>query len=270
MGWIDKHIDDFLDSINNVRSRNTLLAYKKNLNNFARELGDNIFSSENIQKYLNLLEGSASTKHSAKTAIKQLNQYLISKDILSKDFTVGIKIPKIEERINKMSEKIEEDKIYNYFDKNSKNSTRDITIAKILLNTGCRIIEVLNLKKKDINLEENSIDIINSKGNKSRRVYMNESLKKQFSIFDISKLNKDDLIFPISYVTWNSKMRELSKKLGFEIRSHDTRRFYASKLNDKGVTTSNICSILGHDSIETTQRYIKMFEENKKNIMMNV
>lgn len=270
---LEIYVEDFLNSINNILSKNTIDLYKNGLNKLFKFLNDKDFNSINIQEFLNQIDASNNTKKSFKSAISQFNKYLVMRDIVLKDYTIGIKVPKVGDKIYDVLTKEEEEKIYEHISKESRNPIRDTVICKVLLNTGCRISEVLNLRIKDIDMEKESIQILNSKGNKSRRVFLNKELKKQlveyFEIIDTHDNNS--LLFPISYVTWNAKLRSISNKLfpNKEFRSHTTRRTYASRLNENGVTTSDICSILGHESMSTTQKYIETFEENRKNIMQN-
>ena len=62
----------------------------------------------------------------------------------------------------------------------------------------------------------------------------------------------------------NTRMRTLSKKLKFRIHPHKIRATYATHLHRENVSVVIISLLLGHESIETTMRYISVSENEKR------
>lgn len=146
---------------------------------------------------------------------------------------------------------------------------------------GLRISEVLGIKVKDIDLENNSFKLTHQyndtirgtskekytqlKTKNSLREYILpesfvEILRKYI---DTKELRQDNYLFkycheevPISRTKVNIKLHEIQKKKGLPLFSfHAFRRSEASLLNEIGVSGDVIASYLGHDSFETTKQY---------------
>ncbi|MFX1516284.1 MAG: tyrosine-type recombinase/integrase [Promethearchaeota archaeon] len=62
----------------------------------------------------------------------------------------------------------------------------------------------------------------------------------------------------------NTRIRTLSKKLKFRIHPHKFRVTYATHLYREIVSVVIISLLLGHESIETTMRYISVSESEKR------
>ena len=149
---------------------------------------------------------------------------------------------------------------------------RDKLIIYILLFTGIRASELLNIKFSDIYSENNMYKIlINGKGNKQRYIYI-EKNKINIELIFLKKFHTDFLIFTknslkqmtrvglFSMVT--NKMKKANvKKQGIHILRHT----FAVSLVSNNVNLSTIKDLMGHEDINTTMRYAKSNENNKIN-----
>ena len=79
------------------------------------------------------------------------------------------KLPKI---LN--AEEIE--KVLDYWNTRYFSQYRNKVIMKLILNTGLRISEVINLKWNDINLTSGKINVIEGKGKKDRTLWVNSEV----------------------------------------------------------------------------------------------
>jgi integrase len=132
-------------------------------------------------------------------------------------------------------------------------------ILIVLLNTGMRRGEVLNLKWSDVDFKTGYIFIGDSKSGKSRRVPMSGLV---YETLERLKENKRS-----EFVFSNSATGEHIKdiKTGFHaacrragikgVRIHDLRHTAASKMVEAGVDLVTVSKILGHSSIQMTMRY---------------
>jgi site-specific recombinase XerD len=134
-------------------------------------------------------------------------------------------------------------------------------ILLLILNSGCRVGEILSLRWADCDLENKVIRIAakNSKSRRMRSIPLNSGalriLRKQ------ALITKDlDFCF-INFQTGKryttiSKVFERIKKLaGINIRLHDIRHNFASMLINDGRTLYEVQQILGHSNPKVTQRY---------------
>ena len=128
----------------------------------------------------------------------------------------------------------------------------------LLSTTGIRISELLDLKWEDIDFKTCALEI-NGKGNKDRLVYTTpeylELLKQAYERHPI-----EGRIFRYSerdarHMIWEAlKPYSRSKQLS----PHAIRHSFATSLARQGVNVATIATILGHNRIATTQKYIDM------------
>jgi integrase len=136
---------------------------------------------------------------------------------------------------------------------------KDIVI--FALNTGLRRKEIMELKRKQINLPNSSLFIpaYKAKGKKDRHIPLNESALKVLRRIKTSK-EPEAYVFGNSNGTiqqnlervWRRALKD-SGVTGF--RFHDLRHTFASRLVMKGVDLVALKELLGHADIKMTLRY---------------
>ena len=148
----------------------------------------------------------------------------------------------------------------------------EILIVEILLSTGVRVSELVNIKIDDINFDENEIKIL-GKGNKERIVFFNASTKARILDYLKDKKVKNEFLFTKSLSPYTKLgpdrieviVRNLGKKSGIEkVHPHRFRRTFASTAAKRGMPIEEIQKILGHCSLATTQIYVIVDNEDVK------
>lgn len=128
----------------------------------------------------------------------------------------------------------------------------------LLSTTGIRISELLDLKWEDIDFKTCCIEI-NGKGNKDRLVYttpeylelMRQAYERHPAEGRIFRYNERDA----RHMLWEAlKPYSRAKQLS----PHAIRHSFATSLAKQGVNVATIATILGHNRIATTQKYIDM------------
>ena len=128
----------------------------------------------------------------------------------------------------------------------------------ILSTTGIRISELLSLTWADIDFKTCCIEI-NGKGNKDRLVYttpeyldlLRQAYERHPSEGRIFRYNERDA----RHMLWEAlKPYSRAKQLS----PHAIRHSFATSLARQGVNVATIATILGHNRISTTQKYIDM------------
>lgn len=142
------------------------------------------------------------------------------------------------------------------------------------LNTGCRRGELFSLRARDLNFKQKQIvlDGAGTKSGNSRIIPMTDEAFNTLTTW-VNETGALDLVFP-SPVT-GERLDNIKKSwetllLQAQItnfRFHDLRHSFASKLAMKGVDLYTIKDLLGHASIETTQRYAHLAPEHKTKAM---
>lgn len=144
-----------------------------------------------------------------------------------------------------------------------KKHVRDAAIFELLLSSGMRIGELINLKINDVNLT-NKTCIVLGKGNKERVCYFNETTKFLLESYLNSRRDNNQYLFvslkkPYKQLGANGIeriIRNTGKDCGIEnAHPHRLRRTFATGLLRKGVPIEQIKEYLGHTGISTTQLY---------------
>lgn len=134
----------------------------------------------------------------------------------------------------------------------------------LLMTTGIRIQELLDIKWEDINFATQAITI-NGKGNKQRIVYTTEAqLEVLHQVSDIKPMT--GRIFTMNQRDARRMIYDALKPYSQakQLSPHAIRHTFATNIANQGANVTTLASMLGHDRIETTQRYIDMSQANTK------
>lgn len=146
-------------------------------------------------------------------------------------------------------------------------------IISLAYGAGLRISEVVNLRAKDVNLEELTIHLKNAKGKKDRITIFPESIKNDLKIL-IANKNLDEIVFiserggKMSERTLQKIFEKALKKANIkkDATFHSLRHSFATHLLENGVDVRYVQELLGHQNIRTTQIYTQVTNPKLKNI----
>ncbi len=156
-------------------------------------------------------------------------------------------------------------------------------IFRLLYACGLRISEVLKIKVKDINFNESTIHIIDSKKHVSRLVVFSHSMKRclldYIKVFEI----KDGLLFTNTKNNMidDSTLRRFYDKilihsnLNKNAHIHDLRHIFCNKAfnqmlekgYDENVVIVYLYKYMGHKTITETEYYLHFTDYNKHKII---
>lgn len=288
------HFDDFLLNLQtNNFSKETIYNYERDLEVFQNFLKEANFNFDGINKKTILNYKAYLISQDRKTpkneiGQKQLSSYSINrmlsvlrsylKFLIDLDYEVPVapevvKLVKTEKKHPRVSEFEEIVKLIESptcFEKNKTIALRNRAMLEILFSTGMRISELLNLKKEQI--DKTGRIFVMGKGKKERFVYLTpraqEHLKNYLKIHretnlpylfipyrgrNISKKNKK-----ISSNYLQGKIKRYRELLGINIpiSAHSLRHGFATYLAEQGASPVAIQILLGHESLDTTTRYV--------------
>jgi len=140
-------------------------------------------------------------------------------------------------------------------------------IVPMLLMTGARKREVLDLKWSDIDLENRQWRLAeaDNKSKKVRHIPLSEGALSILS--NVPKFEGCNYVFPNEktlkpYVSIFCSWDTCRKAAGLaDVRLHDTRHSYASFLVNAGCPIYEVKELLGHSQIKTTQRYAHLSQD---------
>jgi len=167
-------------------------------------------------------------------------------------------------------------------------NAREAAIIELFLSTGCRVSELAMVLLADIKGDKL---IVHGKGQKDRTVYLNVKAQMALQLYISERNDKNPYLFPrgISvtktsiygnpalwyknpeYVETDghtdkcsieSIVRKIGKRAGVEkCHPHRFRRTCATFALRRGMPIEQVSKMLGHESIETTQIYLDLSEE---------
>ena len=142
-------------------------------------------------------------------------------------------------------------------------------ILIVALNSGMRRGEVLNLKWKQIDISKKLIRVENTKSGKNRVIPVNEYLY-QVLLKAKCENGKSRFVFPnpeteLPYTEVKKSFKSACERAGIDdLRFHDLRHTFATRLLESGVDLITVRDLLGHFSVRVTQRYTHSSQEQKK------
>jgi len=285
--------DDFLLNLQtNNYSQETIYNYERDLDVFIRFLTESRFEFEQITKTTILNYKAYLISRDRKTAKeklseKKLGSYSINRMLSSlrsylrflieMDYNVpvppeSVKLMKTEKKHPQVAELPELIKLIeapNQFEKNKLVILRNRAILEVLFSTGMRISEITNLKRNQI---DNSGRIfIMGKGKKERFVYLTQRAYEHLQNYlktrsdtlpylfipysGLNNMKKDKKISP-NYL--QERIKRYREYLGINVptSAHSLRHGFATYLAEQGANPAAIQILLGHESLNTTTRYV--------------
>lgn len=155
--------------------------------------------------------------------------------------------------------------------KESKNSHLYL-IALLAVSTGMRLGEILNLKRRQIDVEKQRLILEDTKNGDSRAVALSGP-----ALTDISERLKtpgkaDELLFPGRgphrptefRKAWNNALKRAEIT---NFRFHDLRHCAASLLLESGASLGQLAEVLGHRTLQMVKRYAHLSESHSAKLV---
>lgn len=148
-------------------------------------------------------------------------------------------------------------------DDKTKYKKRNEILMRILIETGVRLSEVVNLDIGNIDTEARLITV-RRKGGQEQSVPINSDLTRLIRLFTKGKDKSEPLLISsfgkrITQRRVGLLIQEYFKKAGIQkanISCHSLRHSFCSRLLEKGVDLKTIQLLAGHKNISTTERYL--------------
>ncbi len=238
-----------------------VLDYQKYLVNYKNRKGEPLSNRTQILKLI---------------VIRKFFSFLVKHDLIIKNPASSITLPREEQKITRNI--LTENEVLGLLENlklTDPVSIRNRAIVELVYGCGIRTTELCNLKVHDVDLKEQTVIIVKGKGNKSRVVpigqyavyYIQLYLEKARKYMLKGKRNDPGYLFlsqrgnPFNNTTINkSVMRSVASKLDKKkyLSCYSFRRSIASHLLAGNVDITYIAKLLGHSSLRTTQRYLRV------------
>lgn len=194
--------------------------------------------------------------------------YLYNNKIIKKNPCVDIKKIKPVRKMKRLIPENELKLFFSSFDVSKFHEFRNWMIARLILDTGARIGELLETCSTDVDIRNNALLLRKTKNGKERIVYFSSQTGRNFS----SWLEYKDRYSGSQYnfpSTRGAKMdirnietafRKHSKIVGVEVQAHQLRNNFAKYYLLNGGDLATLSRILGHASPLVTQQIYLDFD----------
>lgn len=255
-------------------------------------LAINDLSKYFLNNYLNTLTELGITKNTQKLHLTIIKGFLtfIADSELNKYGSLklnldGIKIKteqKEKQGFTQSEQKLLLDYVSTLETKNSYLAQRNALLIKVLLYTGARISELINIKWQDIvdHYDDNHgyiyVVLLRGKGNKERYTYLlHDEVNNSLNYLKQLKNNGSPYLFVSTHGNQCNRsslfdvVKNLLQQAGIQKSGlHIFRHTFARSLVDKDVNLATIKDLLGHTNIAiTAQFYAKSNENAKRNAL---
>ena len=187
-------------------------------------------------------------------------QWMTNEGIIDKNPLANIKPIKYADTIRKPFSETEIDNL-----RSACVNEKERALIELLLSSGMRVSEVVNLDVTDIDERNLSVHVRHSKGNKQRITYITNVAMMHLNHYINNRTEKGTVLFysmlheritsgGIRYILNNIASRANVKN----VHPHRFRRTFASSLAAKGMDIYEIKKLLGHTDINTTMEYVYM------------
>jgi site-specific recombinase XerD len=287
---IEKFINSLLQhEFRKIKSANTIKYYLSFLNRFNSYLyhsyPDLLFLELNEEIFFKFIdhqkkenETSELTQSSINTYIailKKLCTFSVEKGYINKN--IGYKFRKI--KVNYLPRYFTHQHLRNIFKvvENRRCSLLWKTLFLTLLGTGLRVDEVVRLKIKDVDFENNLIYTL-GKGNKERFIPLYPEVKRaikdylSFLRLEDTSINGERLVFTrgktldkkVSVRSIQFNVQKIRKELNLDSRytAHSFRHTFAVNCLRAKMQIMYLSQILGHEDPATTSIYTKLLPED--------
>ena len=281
---MNKQVQKYLEYLKYEKnySENTILSYQTELQKYTEYLSKNKIDYQKIAKeeirsylkYLDELQYKNSSISRNISSIRSFYNYLVLKKIITNNMWSQIKNPKIKRKIPNFLTTMELEKIFAKKEFKTPYEIRNRLIIELLFATGLRVTELINIKIKDISMEEKVIRTL-GKGKKERIVYYGEYAKEMLMLYlqkartQLLENKKSEylLVGKNSTQLTRARISEIIAKeiqdsgLHHHISPHVLRHTFATQLLNNGADIRSVQELLGHENLSTTQIYTHITNE---------
>lgn len=276
--------DDFLkwSEVNHAQKPNSHLRIEfrcLTLKKFFGETRVDRIEPQDVEKFILWRSKQISRKTKEKITHDTINQELItlktifrrlvSSDILAKSPARDIKrLAGNERTFHVLTD--EQEKIYLMA---APQPLQDV--AAFMLETGCRPSEIYLLKRENVFLEKEFLNVTGGKTKSSnRKIWLSDKaadiLRRRLETFKGEYLfPKADADVELPPQILNVQHLETLDRTGLKFRLYDCRHTFSTRQVENGVDLLTLAAMLGHSNLNQVQRYAHPSEASKRNAMQH-
>jgi site-specific recombinase XerD len=277
------------------KSQKTIEWYAANLGRFARFLADNHLPESvneigvaEARRFISHLQTdvtrwqdrpcmrdskrlSAFSVQGYARTIKAFWSWLLAEGYIQENLMAGLKVPRVPRKVIATFAQVHIQKLLGALNLKDPEGFRDYTIILILLDTGVRLSELINLDLGKVDLTQSTFSVM-GKGNKERivpfGVHVRKAIWRYLSSFrpepaypQVKELLLTRSGLPLRPRFVQSVISRLGLRAGISgvrCSAHTFRHTFAKHYLMNGGDVFSLQRILGHSSLEMVNRYINL------------
>jgi len=215
-------------------------------------------------------------------AVKTLFRFLARRGYLLSDPSAAVEYPRREQRLPRgVLTPPEARAIVEAPELATPMGLRDRALLETLYATGIRAAELGNLKTEDVDAEERVLRVILGKGKKDRNVPLTRAAAEAIEAYlaygrpQMRGARKSPLLFlaPRGGRMYDSHLNDVVARWAFKagvkrhVTCHTFRHSVATHLLKGGADIRHIQVLLGHSSLQSTERYTRVEVSDLKEVM---
>jgi site-specific recombinase XerD len=147
----------------------------------------------------------------------------------------------------------------------------DLTWFLTLVYTGLRLSELVNLRLSDLDFTSGRLFVIGGKNGNERVIYLTPSLKNALAQYLVQRPTSDDDHLwllpsgkPLEHWMVSSCLHRWGIACNVPVTAHRLRHTFATQLVNQGLPLTSIAKLLGHQTLNMTQHYARLYEHTVK------
>jgi integrase/recombinase XerD len=251
-------------------SHKTTKTYLYGIHRFLDFTGKDLgkISKKDVRLFLEHLSEKGLAGNTLNTYHMAIRFFLV--DVLDKKIWVDIKYSKTPQRLPTVLSKGEVKRLFEAI-----NNEKHRLMVEVMYSAGLRVSEIVNLRVRNLEIDKGYGFVRAGKGNKDRLFILSDKLRGSVEkLIDDENLKRDGLLFNSNrsrkYHVKSLQLivKKACKNAGIDKRvsCHTLRHSFATHLIENGYDVSQVQSLLGHKSPETTMVYVYMASPNMINI----
>lgn len=273
---IDLYLQDMRSGLG--RSAHTTVNYAVDLSQFAGYLqglgveAPGEIETTHIRGFLRDVVGFGYARSSAArklSAVRSWLRFLQHRGVISRNPAGGVRGPKLPSRLPRA---ISREEIELLLEKgpDGSDAPRDLAVMELMYGSGLRIAETAGLRWEHIDLAERWIRVL-GKGEKERLVPMGRYAVRALELWRSVSGQGSAFVFPgagggaITVRTLHRVVHRAAARAGLPgVTPHVLRHSFATHMLEGGANLRVLQELLGHESLVTTQKYLKITAEQMR------
>ena len=285
---MNKYVSEYTDylKIEKRQSQNTLAAYRRDVNRFAKYLPNKRLDDAKISDVRSFLvflrneEGLApSSVARCLSSLKSFYEYLSIENLISENPTETIASPRPWRKLPNVMSVEEVDALIAAPDINTLAGARDLAMLELIYATGLRVSELVSLKMSAVDLEVGYLRSL-GKGSKERVVPIGDVAKTAIEcyvnnarpLFQKKRRSGDLFLTRRGNAMTRQGFWKILKKYSIKakiegaVSPHALRHAFATHLLERGADLRSVQMMLGHSDISTTQIYTHVLRQRMREV----